>query len=244
MDRPLHELLPPEPGRGFARLPAPSPGDVFFDIEGDPYWGEEGLEYLLGSATLDGEGGTPAYKALWAHDRAQERAAFEEWVDWITARLAREPDLHVYHYNHYEPTAIKKLMARYGTREAEVDDLLRRDVFVDLYTVVRQAMRIGTESYSLKDVEAMYPLERDADGHRRGRLDPRLPAVAGDPRRPPAGGDPGLQRRRLPVDARPARLAAGRARRDRRGWRPSRPRRSATPSASGWPRRTASRPRC
>jgi predicted RecB family nuclease len=158
LDRPLHELLPPEPGRGFARLPPPSPGDVFFDIEGDPYWGEEGLEYLLGTVTADG-----AYEALWAHDREQERAAFERWIDGITARLGEHPDLHVYHYNHYEPTAVKTLMARYGTREAEVDDLLRRKVFVDLYTVVRQAMRIGTESYSLKAVEAMYPFERDAD---------------------------------------------------------------------------------
>ena len=117
----------------------------------------EGLEYLFGSLTEDG------YEPLWAHDRAQERAMFERWVDWITARLERHPDLHVYHYNHYEPTALKALMARYGTREAEVDDLLRRKVFVDLYTVVRQALRIGTESYSLKAVEAMYPFERDAE---------------------------------------------------------------------------------
>ena len=156
-DAPLHERLPGAPAaasRGCRRRRA---GDVFFDIEGDPYWGREGLEYLFGSLTEDG------YQPLWAHDRAQERAAFERWVDWITARLERHPDLHVYHYNHYEPTALKALMARYGTREAEVDDLLRRKVFVDLYTVVRQAMRIGTESYSLKAVEAMYPFERDAE---------------------------------------------------------------------------------
>ena len=130
---------------------------MFFDIEGDPYWSREGLEYLFGSLTEDG------YQPLWAHDRAQERAAFERWVDWITARLERHPDLHVYHYNHYEPTALKALMSRHGTREAEVDDLLRRKVFVDLYTIVRQALRIGTESYSLKAVEAMYPFERDAE---------------------------------------------------------------------------------
>src|SRR5215217_7457156 len=154
---PLHERLPGAPGRGFARLPPPAAGDVFFDIEGDPYWGREGLEYLFGSLTEDG------YQSLWAHDREQERAAFERWVDWITARLERFPDLHVYHYNHYEPTALKALMARYGTREAEVDDLLRRKVFVDLYTIVRQALRLGTESYSLKAVEAMYPFERDAE---------------------------------------------------------------------------------
>ena len=158
LDRPLRELLPPEAERGFARLPAPSAGDVFFDIEGDPYWGEEGLEYLLGSVTTDG-----GYRADWAHDRDAERSAFEAWIDWVTERLAACPDLHIYHYNHYEPTAIKKLMARYGTREHEVDELLRREIFVDLYTVVRQAMRIGTESYSLKAVEAMYPLERDAE---------------------------------------------------------------------------------
>src|SRR5829696_1348293 len=154
---PLHERLPGAPGRGFARLPPPSAGDVFFDIEADPYWGREGLEYLFGSLTEDG------YQSLWAHDREQERAAFERWMDWITDRLERYPDLHVYHYNHYEPTALKALMARYGTREAEVDDLLRRKVFVDLYTIVRQALRLGTESYSLKAVEAMYPFERDAE---------------------------------------------------------------------------------
>jgi predicted RecB family nuclease len=159
-DVPVHERLPGAPGRGFARLPPHSAGDVFFDIEGDPYFGPtagEGLEYLFGSLTEDG------YEPLWAHDREQERAAFERWVDWITARLERHPDLHVYHYNHYEPTALKALMSRYGTREAQVDDLLRRKVFVDLYTVVRQALRIGTESYSLKAVEAMYPFERDAE---------------------------------------------------------------------------------
>jgi len=157
LPRPLREFLAPDAERGFARLPAPSRGDVFFDIEGDPYWGEEGLEYLLGSVTHDG------YRALWAHDRDQERRAFELWVDWLTARLVEHSDLHVYHYNHYEPTALKKLMARYGTRAHEIDELLRREVFVDLYTVVRQAMRIGTESYSLKAVEAMYPLDRDAE---------------------------------------------------------------------------------
>ena len=41
------ELLPPAPGRGFARLPPPDPGDLFFDIEGFPF-AQEGLEYLFG----------------------------------------------------------------------------------------------------------------------------------------------------------------------------------------------------
>ena len=123
---------------------------MFFDIEGDPYWGPEGLEYLLGWVTADAATGRCGRTT-----GDEEGAAFEAWVDWVTARLREHPDLHVYHYGHYEPTAIKALMARHGTREAEVDELLRRKVFVDLYTVVRQAMRIGTECYSLKEVEAI-----------------------------------------------------------------------------------------
>ncbi|MEA2766961.1 MAG: hypothetical protein QOK07_3365, partial [Gemmatimonadaceae bacterium] len=153
-----HEFLQPEFGRGFARLPEPSAGDVFFDIEGDPYWGDEGLEYLLGNVTEDG-----TYRLYWAHDRREEQEAFEQWIDWIRARLREFPDLHIYHYNAYEPVAIKKLMARYGSRESEVDELLRRKVFVDLYGVVRQAMRIGKESYSLKSVEDFYAFTRDTE---------------------------------------------------------------------------------
>jgi hypothetical protein len=147
-----------EEGRGFYRLPEPSVGDVFFDIEGDPYWGDDGLEYLLGAWTAESH-----YIPVWAHDEREERGAFERWVDWITARLAAYPDAHVYHYNHYEPTALKRLMSKYGTREPEIDELLRREVFVDLYTVVRQAIRVGEPGYSLKNMEAFYPLERDAE---------------------------------------------------------------------------------
>jgi uncharacterized protein len=159
---PLHELRDFGHGRGFARLPEPSAGDVFFDFEGDPYWGDEGLEYLFGTVFADAAGEW-RYRTLWAHDEDGERRAFEEWMGWVTLRLAAHPDMHVFHYNHYEPTALKRLMSRYGTCEHEVDELLRRHVFVDLYTVVRQAMRVGTESYGLKAIEALYEFERTPD---------------------------------------------------------------------------------
>jgi predicted RecB family nuclease len=42
------ELLPYSRGRGFAMLPPPDVGDLFFDMEGDPLAGE-GLEYLFGA---------------------------------------------------------------------------------------------------------------------------------------------------------------------------------------------------
>ncbi|MDQ3678203.1 MAG: TM0106 family RecB-like putative nuclease [Actinomycetota bacterium] len=154
----VRRFLPLEEGRGFYRLPAPSAGDAFFDIEGDPYWGDEGLEYLLGTWTAQND-----HARIWAHDEREEREALERWVDWITERVAAYPEAHVYHYNHYEPTALKRLMTKYGTREAQIDELLRREIFVDLYTVVRQAMRVGEPGYSLKNMEAFYPLERDAE---------------------------------------------------------------------------------
>ncbi len=155
LDRPEYELLEPVAARGFGRLPVPSPGDVFFDFEGDQFWGDAGLQYLFGTWTAD-EG----YWALWAHGEAEEKANLETWIDWITARLHTDPALHVYHYNHYEPTTLKQLAQRHATREHELDELLRREVFVDLYAVVRQSMRIGTESYSLKAIEPAFGFER------------------------------------------------------------------------------------
>src|SRR5229473_486175 len=76
------------------------------------------------------------------------------------SRLARYPDLHVYHFSGSEPSTLKRLMAEYATREAQVDDLLRRQVFVDLHTIVRRALRAGVPSYSLKDVEALFGFGR------------------------------------------------------------------------------------
>lgn len=143
---------------GFAKLPKPSPGDIFFDIEGDPlYRADRGLEYLWG-AYLPHEN---EYKAFWATDPASERSAFEQFVDFVTARREQYPDAHVYHYASYETSALKRLMGRYGSREREVDDFLRKGIFIDLYPVVRQGLWISQPSYSIKKVEAFYGVLRE-----------------------------------------------------------------------------------
>ena len=49
--RPLHELLPVQKETGFCKLPQPSPLDVFVDLEGDPFAGATGLQYLFGFAS-------------------------------------------------------------------------------------------------------------------------------------------------------------------------------------------------
>ena len=160
--KPRYELLPVVPGTGLCILPEPSRGDIFFDLEGDPFVGEHGLEYLFGYCWQD-ETGPPFYVGDWATDRAAERACFEKFVDFVVARRRVYPDLHVYHYAPYEPAALKRLMGRYASRETEIDELLRGKVFVDLYSVVRNALRAGVESYSIKRLEVFFGYQREKD---------------------------------------------------------------------------------
>ena len=161
---PPYELIPPnpdEPGRGLAALPPPSPLDVFFDIEADPWALDDGLEYLFGWVEL-GPDGEPVFHALWAHDRAEEKRMLEAFVDLVVERRRRDPGMHVYHYGGYESGALKRLMQRHATREDEIDVLLRGHVLVNLYDhVVRQGLRAGVESYSIKKLEAFYMPRRE-----------------------------------------------------------------------------------
>ncbi|SSC25286.1 RecB family nuclease, TM0106, partial [Klenkia terrae] len=148
---PGYDFLPRVPGRGFELLPPPSSGDVFFDIEGDPFSGDHGLEYLWGVLDRAGE-----YRSFWGCTAAEEQGGFEQLVDHLTAVLAADPDAHVYHYAPYEPARLKALSARFGSRQAAVDRLLRGGALVDLYAVVRQGLQISKESYSIKKVEDFY----------------------------------------------------------------------------------------
>ena len=150
-----YALLAPETKRGLGLLPAASPGDLFFDIEGYPYFEvSRGLEYLWGVMLADE--GQWTFRSFECSNRAGEKRAFERFIDFVHERLRAYSDLHVYHYAAYEPSAIKRLMGEHATREAEVDDLLRRGVFVDLYQVVRQSMQISHERYSLKKVREFF----------------------------------------------------------------------------------------
>lgn len=139
----------------FGALPKPDDGDLFFDFEGDPLWTSDGqvwgLEYLFG--VLDAKG---TFKPMWAHDRPSERKAFVDFLKLVRKRRAKHPNMHVYHYAPYEKTALLRLATRYGVGEDEVDDLLRDEVLVDLYPLVRNGIRSGSESYGLKYLEPLY----------------------------------------------------------------------------------------
>ena len=155
-------VLPPdaERRRGFHRLPLPDEGDLFFDMEGDPLE-DDGLEYLFGVGF--GEGGAWTFRGFWAHGRAEERLAFEQFMDFVVERRRRHPGAHVYHYASYEESALKRLASLHATREVEVDELLRQGVLVDLYKVVREGIRISEDSYSIKAVERFYRPARAGD---------------------------------------------------------------------------------
>jgi uncharacterized protein len=109
-------------------------------------------------------------------------------IDRLIAALDAHPGMHVYHFAPYEPTAFKKLMGRHATRGPELDRLLRAERFVDLYGVIRHAIRAGIESYSIKELEQFYGFTRTVTLKEAGRcrgivegaLDRRSPHLVKD----------------------------------------------------------------
>ncbi|KAA0022519.1 TM0106 family RecB-like putative nuclease [Antrihabitans cavernicola] len=163
-DEHLHEVVDADL---LGAIPAPDPGDIFFDFEGDPMWSEAGspdwgLEYLFG--VVEGPAEAPTFRPFWAHDRAEERQALIDFLAYVTERRKQFPNMHVYHYAAYEKTALLRLAGRYGVGEETVDNLLRQNVLVDLYPIVRAAVRIGRRSYSIKKLEPLYMGEQLRDG--------------------------------------------------------------------------------
>lgn len=153
---PTFELRSPEPGKGFDLLPSPQPGDLFYDIEGDPHF-EGGLEYLHG-VWSDGE-----FHSFWGHDHTAEAQALSKLLEFFRVRLAAYPSARIYHYAQYEITALRRLTTKYGVGETFLDRLLRERRFVDLFAVVRGAL-IGSEAnYSLKSMEAFYGRAREGE---------------------------------------------------------------------------------
>ncbi len=161
--KPVHELLGIDSGTGFCKLPEPSRGDVFVDLEGDPFAGDlesgDGQEYLFGLASAD-ETGKLFYEKYWAFTPAEEKKGFEWLVDHVIRHWVEFPMMHLFHFGHYEKDRMSKLAGRYATREEEIDRMLRAELFVDLHAVLKQAVRASVEEYSLKKLEVFYGFER------------------------------------------------------------------------------------
>ena len=148
-----YQIIPQSRGKGFERIPKINPGDLFFDMEGDPLY-PDGLEYLFG--VYYKENNKEIFKTFWAHNHEEEKESFMSFMDFIKAHLKKYPNAYIYHYNHYETTALKRLSCRYAVCEDQLDNLLRRKKFIDLYLVVRESIRTSEPGYSIKNLEAFY----------------------------------------------------------------------------------------
>ena len=104
--------LLPEPD-GLALLPRPSEGDVFYDIEGDPFYeAARGLEYLHGVIAGRRRSARSGRRAA---RRSSARSSSSSTSS--PSGSLRYPDMHVYHYAHYEVGVLRRLAGEHGTRE-------------------------------------------------------------------------------------------------------------------------------
>ena len=157
---PIFELRDPE---ALSVIPASSEGDIWFDMEGDPYSdGGNGLEYMFGYVIK--ENGNLKFHTFEAATKSEEKKAFSNFIAFVLERRKKYPDLHIYHYAAYEPSTILRLSQEYGLFENEIDGLKRQGVFVDLLSVVRRALRFSTDSLSIKAIEQVFfPDKRSED---------------------------------------------------------------------------------
>jgi uncharacterized protein len=157
---PIFELRDPEALRV---IPASSEGDIWFDMEGDPYSdGGNGLEYMFGYVIKENR--NLNFHTFEAATKSEEKKAFSDFIAFALERRKNYPDLHIYHYAAYEPSTILRLSQKYGIYENEIDDLKRQGVFVDLLSVVRRALRFSTDSLSIKAIEQVFfPDKRSED---------------------------------------------------------------------------------
>ena len=139
----------------FGLMPEKNDGDIWFDMEGDPFANNgDGLEYMFGF--LYKSGTDYKFHTYDARSTAEEKVAFSDFINYVIERRKQYPDMHIYHYAAYEVSAMLRLAQRHGTLEFEVDKLIREGVFVDLYSIVRNAFRFSTESMSIKYIEKVY----------------------------------------------------------------------------------------
>ncbi len=167
---PLYELVEPtdDPvyGHGFNLLPAPDDGDIFFDFEGHPFWTPQHDLFFLAGLYLKDRQGSWTYDARWAHDLDEQRVMIRDLVEFFTEHRRRHPNMHVYHYNHTERSSLERL-TRGEETESLFTQLVDSGLFVDLLTVARNALQVGTESYGLKYLERLTGYVR-GDGIEQG----------------------------------------------------------------------------
>lgn len=150
---PIAEVSDPRP---IQDLPSADPGDLFFDFEGDLNWGpigaaSRGLEYLWGITDVN-----DSFTPIWAHDRAAEAVALQQFLAFVEAARTARPDMHIHHYGSYELAALRRVAKRTGHDLARVEELIASGIFVDLLPVAKGSLRTSQSGFSIKKLEPFY----------------------------------------------------------------------------------------
>ena len=231
--------------RAPSALPAPDPGDIFFDFEGDPLWeengsGDWGLEYLFGVVEARQRSRRSGRSGRTTAGRSGRRSRSSS--TYVAARRAAHPRMHIYHYAPYERTALLRLAGRHGVGEQAIDDLLRerraRGPVRDCAPGPAGVAAVILAQEARAALHGRRPAHR---GRQRGRLDRRVRRSTAQLRgaattmgtRQRSRRHRRLQRVRLPLHAAVRDWLLGRA--AERGVAPGRE--AAPPGPLGWNRR-------
>ena len=100
--KPIYEIKDID---AFGLMPESSQGDIWFDMEGDPFANNgSGLEYMFGN--LYRESTSFEFETFDARNTSEEREAFIQFITYVNNRLIEFPDMHIYHYASYEVSAM------------------------------------------------------------------------------------------------------------------------------------------
>mmetsp|Transcript_8497 Transcript_8497/g.16051 ORF Transcript_8497/g.16051 Transcript_8497/m.16051 type:complete len:548 (-) Transcript_8497:66-1709(-) len=143
------EVLPTA-AAAMLQLPPADDGDVFLDLEGDPF---AGFQYLIGISTRSED-----YHDWWSHSEMAQRDALEGLVNFLAERKHTYPDLHVYHYGSYDRSSLHQLTGISSRCAKLVSSILgaencEESLLIDLLPVVRASVCISSGGYGLKQME-------------------------------------------------------------------------------------------
>jgi uncharacterized protein len=163
--KPVHKVIEENlvPQRGFNLLPEPSECDLFFDLESVPYYvyPKDGLEYLFGIYYV--ENNKPKFEAFWAHNEKEEKENLIKFFEFTKNHFKKYPKAKIYHYAKYEITALTRLTSKYRVKEKELVHYLNLQKFVDLFKIIKQAIQVSENSYSIKEIEKFYDFKRSGE---------------------------------------------------------------------------------
>ena len=100
---------------------------------------------------------------LWAHSKTEEKEQVRNLINMFYNHCKTYPNAHIYHYNAYEVNALRRLSQEHNVEEKKLDELLRAERFVDIYTVVQMTVLTSEKGLSLKDLEIFYDFFREEE---------------------------------------------------------------------------------